>query len=145
MPQSCLGRVVTIIVLILLSGEEVTNGTSNEGAVLEREKAIALDVNLKRESIRANKLSEILQKESIKKPAPLVRDHVCPYLAACERFKDHLVVKHSMIALGPENANCFCEKCGSDKPRVQVTGNPPQQFVLPLGWAQFVHRYYYQA
>lgn len=117
-----------------------TDSTDGELAALERDKAIALDANLKRESIRASKLCEILQKEFLKSPPPMVRDNVCAYLAACERFKDHLVVKYSMIALGPENANCFCQQCGADKPRAQMTGNPPQQFQLPLGWAQFVHR-----
>jgi len=111
-----------------------------EKTVLERERAIALDANMKRESIRASKLLEVLQKESIKTPSPVVRDNVCSYLAACERFKDHLVIKYSMIALGPENATCFCQQCGADKPRLQVTGNPPQQFQLPLGWVQFMHR-----
>lgn len=114
----------------------------SEAAAMEREQALALDQNLKKESIRASRLSHLLQESSLKDPpgVPQQREHICPYLAACERFKDHLVIKHSMIALGPENGVCFCQNCAAGKDLVQMTGSPPQQYILPVGWAQFIHR-----
>ena len=110
-------------------------------ATREREQALALDENLKKASLRASMLSSLLQQQSLKQPAasPL-SEHICSYLALCERFKDHLVIKHSMIALGPENATCHCEKCSDGEPSLQSTGSPPQQFTLPIGWCQFMHR-----
>lgn len=106
----------------------------------ERMQAITLDANLKKESIRASRLSEELVKHSLKSDSPLLRAHVCSYLALCERFKDYLIVKHALIALAPEKAVCFCEKCAAGKPLEQVAGSPPQQYTLPLGWCQFVHK-----
>ena len=106
----------------------------------ERVEALTLDANLKRETMRASKLSEELMKSSLKNDLVRPRSHVCSYLALCERFKDHLVVKHSMISLSPENAVCFCEKCAEGKPMVQIAGSPPQQYSLPLGWCQFIHK-----
>ena len=111
---------------------------------MEREKVIALDVNLKKESVRASRLSDILQKNSYKissSTSSSPSSSLCPYLTACEHYKDHLIIKHSMIALGPENAACFCEKCAAGKPVVESTGSPPQQYNIPVGWCQFIHRY----
>ena len=125
--------------MLLPSGTQL--GSEDDNAALEREHAIKLDANLKKESIRASMLSNILQKQSLKKPMPVERDRICSYLATCERFKDHLVIKYSMIALGPENAACFCDKCADGKPLIQTAGSPPQQFSLPVGWAQFIHKY----
>lgn len=65
----------------------------------------------------------------------------CAYKAACERYKDQLMLKHSMFALGPELSTCFCEACVAGQPVVQVSGAPPQQYSLPVRWCQFVHRY----
>lgn len=109
---------------------------------LEMEQALSLDEKLKKESVRASMLSDLLQKKSLlKNPPCLQREHICSYLALCERYKDYLVIKQSMIALGPENGSCYCDKCASGKPSVQTAGSPPQQFTLPVGWAQFIHRY----
>ena len=107
----------------------------------ERKQVIALDTTLKKESIRASKISEELIKYSMKRDSPVLRTHVCSYLALCERFKDNLIIKHALIALGPEHAVCFCETCAASKPLVQVAGSPPQQYTLPIGWCQFIHRW----
>ena len=102
---------------------------------------LAIDEKLKKESVRASMLSDILQQRSLKgSPQAVERGNICPYLAACERYKDHLIIKHSMIALGPENGRCYCEKCGAGQQVMLSTGNPPQQYTLPLGWTQFMHR-----
>lgn len=102
--------------------------------------ALAVDEKLKKESVRASMLSDILRQTSLKVPAAVERGNVCSFLAACERYKDHLIIKHSMIALGPEKGSCYCQECASGKQVVLVTGNPPQQYTLPVGWAQFMHR-----
>lgn len=107
---------------------------------MEREHALAVDEKLKKESVRASMLSDILQKKSLKLPTAVKRGNVCSYLAACERYKDHLIIKHSMIALGPENGNCHCDKCASGRQVMLTSGSPPQQYTLPVGWAQFIHR-----
>lgn len=119
------------------------NGGSSPSEVHKRERmqALTLDANLKRETLRASMLSEELVKQSLKKTRKTPNTHVCSYLALCERFKDQLVVKHSIIALGPETAVCFCETCVAGKPIVQIAGSPPQQYTLPVGWCQFIHRY----
>ncbi len=110
-------------------------------AVLERQQALDLDANLKRASLHASMLSKQLVQQSLKEaPTPALREHVCSHLALCERFKDNLVIKHSMMALGPENGRCLCGNCSSGKQSLQVAGNPPQQFTLPIGWCQFMHR-----
>ncbi|XP_064393588.1 uncharacterized protein LOC135341052 [Halichondria panicea] len=116
-----------------------SNGDSGD-QTKERIEALTLDANLKRESMRASLLSEELMKSSLTKYLHKSTSHVCSYLILCERFKDHLVVKHSLISLSPENAVCFCEKCAAGKPMVQIAGNPPQQYSLPLGWCQFIHQ-----
>ena len=58
----------------------------------------------------------------------------------CESFKDHLMVRHTLVAIGPEKGSCYCQDCVAGKPIVQVAGSPPQQYSLPLGWCRFVHR-----
>lgn len=105
---------------------------------------MAVDEELKKESVRASMLSEILQSKSLNSASGRAREreHVCSYLAACERYKDHLVIKHGMIALGPEQGSCYCEKCAAGQQALLTAGNPPQQYTLPLGWAQFIHRYH---
>lgn len=124
-----------------VSSEGDDSAASTDEAALEREQALALDENLKKASIRASMLSDLLKKQSLKEtPAPTPSEHICSYLAVCERFKDHLIIKHSMIALGPENGSCHCHKCIGDQPLVQSSGSPPQQFTLPVGWCQFMHR-----
>ena len=115
-------------------------GSPSEIHKRERMQALTLDANLKRETLRASMLSEELVKQSLKKTRKTPQAHVCSYLALCERFKDHLVVRHSIIALGPETAVCFCETCVAGKPIVQIAGSPPQQYTLPVGWCQFIHR-----
>ena len=102
-------------------------------------------------------LSDLLQQNLALQPHPLSEQQgkappplgqICPYLALCERYKDHLVVKHSMIALAPEKGRCLCEACevggggeeGAGQAVVKTAGNPPQQFTLPVGWAEFIHR-----
>jgi hypothetical protein len=58
----------------------------------------------------------------------------------CESFKDYLMVRHTLVAIGPEKGSCYCQDCVAGKPIVQVAGSPPQQYSLPLGWCRFVHR-----
>ena len=122
-------------------GGAKANGSA-DGAdvkIIERMKALALDSNLKEEAIRASRLSDELTKQSIKKIVPLQqRAHICPYLALCERYKDHLIVKYALISQGPENASCVCERCAAGKMLMQVSGFPPQQYTLPIGWCQFI-------
>ena len=108
---------------------------------MERQQALALDESLKKTSMRASMLSDLLEEKELKPHTSSVeRDNICSYLALCERFKDHLVIKHSMMALGPENGYCLCPTCGKDQKLTQMTGSPPQQYTLPLGWCQFMHR-----
>ena len=109
---------------------------------------MAADETMKKESMRASILSDLLQQNLSLHPTPTTHGgsgkgdvgSICPYLSLCERYKDHLVVKHSMIALAPENGRCSCQKCAAEEQVMQVAGKPPQQFVLPVGWAQFMHR-----
>lgn len=118
------------------------NGSSSPSEAQKRERmqALELDDNLKRETVRASMLSQELVKLSLKKSPPKTR-HICSYLALCERYKDQLVVKYSLIALSPETAVCVCETCAAGRPIVQSAGSPPQQYILPGGWCQFIHRY----
>ncbi len=120
------------------NGQQANGGT--EQHVRERIEALTLDANLKRETARASLLIEELQKNSLTKSHYKAAGAVCSYLALCEQYKDHLVIKHSLIALSPENAVCFCEKCAAGKPMVRIAGSPPQQYSLPLGWCQFIHK-----
>ena len=122
--------------------------SDGDPAVHEREMAIAADETMKRVNVRASILSDLLQQNLSLQPPPSqgvqgkgAVGSICPYLALCERYKDHLVVKHSMIALAPENGKCSCQQCAAEEQVMQTAGNPPQQFVLPVGWAQFMHRY----
>lgn len=104
-------------------------------------KALAFDSNLKEEAIKASKLSDELAKQSLKQASttpPPQRAHICPYLALCERYKDHLIIKYALIAHGPENASCVCERCAAGKMLMQISGFPPQQYTLPVGWCQFI-------
>ena len=112
---------------------------SDNVKITERMKALALDSNLKEEAIRASRLSDELTKKLLKPGAAQPQhSHICPYLALCERYKDHLIVKYALIAQGPENASCVCERCSSGKMLMQVSGFPPQQYTLPVGWCQFL-------
>ncbi len=129
----------TVLICLISTANGHSNGDSGD-QTKERIEALTLDANLKRESMRASLLSEELMKSSLTKYLHKSTSHVCSYLILCERFKDHLVVKHSLISLSPENAVCFCEKCAAGKPMVQIAGNPPQQYSLPLGWCQFIHQ-----
>lgn len=124
----------------------VSNGTVNPAVQLrkrERLKVLAVDHTLRHESLRASKLSQELRSHSLQQGdvATALREPSCPHLWLCERFKDHLMIKHALFALGPEQATCFCERCTAGQPMVQVSGSPPQQYSLPLGWSHFVHRW----
>lgn len=124
----------------------VSNGTVNSAVQLrkrERLKVLAVDHTLRHESLRASKLSQELRSHSLQQGdvAIALREPSCPHLRLCERFKDHLMIKHALFALGPEQATCFCERCTAGQPMVQVSGSPPQQYSLPLGWSHFVHRW----
>lgn len=124
---------------ICLGGAKANGSASGEDVkVTERMKALALESNLKEETIKASRLSDELTKQSIKRTVPPQRTHICPYLALCERYKDHLIVKYALIAQGPENAVCVCERCAGGKMLMQISGFPPQQYTLPLGWCQFI-------
>ena len=116
------------------------NGSTNgaDMKLTERMKALALDSNLKEEAIKASRLSDELTKQSIKPVSSPQRAHICPYLALCERYKDHLIVKYALVAHGPENASCVCERCAAGKMLMQISGFPPQQYTLPIGWCRFI-------
>ena len=106
----------------------------------ERVQVLAVDHTLRHESLRASKLSQELRSQSLQHGTITSHTPSCPHLTLCERFKDHLMMKNSLFALGPEEATCFCEQCTAGQPVVQVAGSPPQQYSLPLGWSHFVHR-----
>lgn len=118
-------------------------GSEHDTAAMEREKAITVHDHVRKESLRASLLSDLLQEglSLLQNPSLQPPDtNICPYLSLCERYKDHLVVKHSMIALAPEQARCCCKECAREEQVMCVAGNPPQQYTLPLGWTQFMHR-----
>ena len=125
---------------------DADEGTEEDAAVLEREAAIAVHDNVRKESLRASLLSDLLREglallwNPPSQPPANTTSKICPYLSLCERYKDHLVVKHSMIALAPEQAHCCCKDCAREEQVMCVAGNPPQQYTLPLGWTQFMHR-----
>ena len=124
----------------------MSNGTVDSAVQLrkkERLQVLAVDHTLRHESLRASKLSQELRSHSLQQGelAIALREPSCPHLYLCERFKDHLMIKHALFALGPEQATCFCERCSAGQPMVQVSGSPPQQYSLPLGWSHFVHRW----
>ena len=132
------------VILYYLADGASANGSSSgaDEKLTERMKALALDSNLKEEALKASRLSDELTKQSIKQVStPPQRAHVCPYLALCERYKDHLIVKYALIAHGPENARCVCERCAAGKMLMQISGFPPQQYTLPVGWCQFILKY----
>jgi hypothetical protein len=107
----------------------------------ERMKVLAVDHALRRETQRASRLAEELQKVSIARDNPLpLLSPGCVYKSQCESFKDYLMVRHTLVAIGPEKGSCYCQDCVAGKPIVQVAGSPPQQYSLPLGWCRFVHR-----
>ena len=126
---------------------------------------LAVDQALRTESLRASRLADELEKKSLKKAAPLPKSpgtglligyvkHLgtyvwlclppsprgCPYKIQSENFKDHLMLKHSLFALGPGSSSCYCLQCVAGRPVVQVAGSPPQQHTLPVGWCSFTHR-----
>ena len=106
----------------------------------EREVAIAVDHTLRRESLRASKLADELKKESLLQESPSRAPHSCPTLTQCELFKDHLMDTHSLFAIGPCLARCYCAKCSVGMIAVATSGNPPQPYTLPIGWCQFTLR-----
>lgn len=106
----------------------------------ERVQVLAVDHALRRESLRASRLADELEKKSLTKAAPLLKSPGCPYKVKCENFKDHLMLKHSLYALGPGSSTCYCQQCVAGRPVVQVAGSPPQQHTLPVGWCSFKHR-----
>eukprot|EP00731_Ephydatia_muelleri_P026835 Em0018g935a len=112
--------------------------TSNK----EREVAIAVDHTLRRESLKASRLADELKKESLLQDPPghQTPAHSCPVLTQCELFKDHLMDKHSLFAIGPCLATCYCSHCSAGKTVVAPSGTPPRPYNLPVGWCQFTLR-----
>lgn len=105
----------------------------------EREVAIAVDHTLRRESLRASKLANELKKESLLQDSPSPPPHSCPVLTQCELFKDHLMHKHSLLAIGPCLATCYCNQCSAGGDAVVVTPGS-QPYTLPISWCQFTLR-----
>ncbi|CAI8034911.1 Tyrosine-protein phosphatase corkscrew (Fragment) [Geodia barretti] len=82
------------------------------GAEMKRErmKVLAVDHALRREMQRASRLAEELQKVSIARDNPLpLLSPGCVYKSQCESFKDHLMVRHTLVAIGPEKGSCYCQ------------------------------------
>ena len=104
-------------------------------------KALAVDRALRKESQRAFRLHEQLKernmlhdKSSPRRSSPL---QVCPYLTECENFKEYLLRSCATLA---SQCVCYCHQCLSGRPHVGVSGSPPQQYMLPVGWVECVIR-----
>jgi hypothetical protein len=121
-------------------GEGVSGGGVHVEMRKERMKVLAVEHALRRETQRASQLSQELKRLSIKGESPTPLSPGCTYKRHCESFKDYLMVRHTLVAIGPEKGSCYCQQCVAGKPLVQVAGSPPQQYSLPLGWCRFVHR-----
>lgn len=110
----------------------------------ERLAAIAMDSVLRAETIRAERLADKIKHITLNSPCPLPRKihpPSCQYSSVCSRYRDILLLRTSLTALAPIRCNCYCSTCAAGKPTVAVSGVPPQQYTLPIGWAQFILRY----
>ena len=109
----------------------------------ERLAAIAMDSVLRAETIRAERLADKIKHITLNSPHPLprkVHPPSCQYSSVSSRYKDILLLRTSLTALAPIRCNCYCSVCAAGKPTVAVSGVPPQQYTLPLGWTQFILR-----
>ncbi|XP_019858439.1 PREDICTED: uncharacterized protein LOC100631926 isoform X2 [Amphimedon queenslandica] len=109
----------------------------------ERLAAIAMDSVLRAETIRAERLADKIKHITLNSPYPLPRKihpPSCQYSRVCSRYKDILLLRTSLTALAPIRCNCYCSTCAAGKPTVAVSGVPPQQYTLPIGWTQFILR-----
>ena len=113
----------------------------------ERVAAIAMDSALRHESVRASRLADELRKHSSSKDIPRALPRkfhppTCTYSGVSTRYKELLMQRSSLSALSPLQIHCYCSHCAAGKPLVSVSGTPPHQYTLPVGWCQFLLRYY---
>lgn len=111
----------------------------------ERTAALAVDSALRHEIIRASRLADELQNCSTRGevPQPIPRKFLlptCTYSGVCTRYKELLLQRSSLSALSPLQFHCYCCTCAAGKPVVSVSGSPPHQYTLPIGWCQFILR-----
>ena len=119
---------------------------SNNRMAEERSAALAMDSVLRHESLRASRLADELRKRSLQEqqtPQAIPRKlkpPTCLYSGVCIRYKDKLMERSSLTALAPNQLRCYCVECGAGKPVTAVSGSPPHQYTLPMGWCQFILR-----
>lgn len=111
----------------------------------ERAAAIAVDSALRHESVRASRLADELRKHSSSKDIPRALPRkfhppTCTYSGVSTRYKELLMRRSSLSALSPLQIHCYCSHCAAGKPLVSVSGTPPHQYTLPVGWCQFLLR-----
>ena len=127
--------------------QEVKKSTNSSIKDVERAAAIAMDSTLRHESMRASKLADELRKCSAclnnEIPQPLPRKFVpptCNYSGVCSRYKEVLLQRNSLSVISPLQCHCHCAHCSAGKPLIAVSGSPPHQYTMPIGWCQFVLR-----
>ena len=112
----------------------------------ERTAAIQMDATLRQESLRASILADELHKTTTSMnivPQPVPRKFVpptCSYSSVCTRYKELLMQRSSLTGLSPIKIRCYCNLCAAGKPLLAVSGSPPHQYTLPVGWCQFILR-----
>lgn len=113
----------------------------------ERTAAIQIDATLRQESLRASRLADEIRKSTNMMetglPQPTPRKFVqpsCSYSGVCTRYKEQLMQRSSLTGLSPIKIHCYCNICAAGKPVLAVSGTPPHQYTLPIGWCQFILR-----
>ena len=110
----------------------------------ERTAAIQMDAALRQESIRASRLADELRKTPhMEVPQPMPRRLIlpsCSYSGVCTRYKELLMERSTLTGLSPIKIHCYCNICAAGKPLLAVSGSPPHQYTLPVGWCQFILR-----
>lgn len=114
----------------------------------ERTAAIQVDATLRQESLRASRLADELRKstsliETSGLPKPVPRKVIlpsCSYSGVCTRYKEQIMQRSSLTGLSPIKMHCYCNICAAGKPVLAVSGTPPHQYTLPIGWCQFILR-----
>ena len=103
-----------------------------------------MDAALRQESIRASRLADELRKTPhMEVPQPMPRRFIlpsCSYSGVCTRYKELLMERSTLTGLSPIKIHCYCNICAAGKPLLAVSGSPPHQYTLPVGWCQFILR-----
>jgi hypothetical protein len=123
--------------------KKIQNPSITSDIQTERAAAIAVDSTLRHEAVRASRLADELRKCSLSRPQPRPRAYTpptCTYSTICTRYKELLLQRNSLSAISPVRCHCYCSLCGAGKPVKAVSGTPPHQYTIPLGWCQFIMR-----